>query len=242
MAGKEKKMGTVKKILILHGWTYSTKKWGEIINLLENKGFEVLLPNIPGLTQEIEKPWTITDYLIWLKKIVEKEKGKIILVGHSNGGRISIAFAQKYPEKLSNLILIDSAGIYHNDFTRKIKRIFFRNLAKIGKKLTKSQTLRALLYKIVGERDYYDATEVQRKTMVNMISQDLTNIFPDIKIPVTIIWGRDDKVTPLEDGIFMNKNIPGSKLFVIENARHSPMFTNPFEVAKIIQEETNGNF
>lgn len=230
-------MGTVKKILILHGWTYSTKKWGELINILEDKGYEVLLPNIPGLTEEIEKPWSLDDYIHWLKNIIEKEKGEIILAGHSNGGRISIAFAEKYPEKLSNLILIDSAGIYHNNFTRKIKRAFFRNLAKFGKKLTTSQTFKALLYRIVGERDYYEASEIQRQTMVNMISQDLTKIFTNIKIPTSIIWGENDKVTPLEDGMFMNKNIPDSKLFIIKEARHSPMFTHPKEVANIITRE-----
>lgn len=238
MAGKTDKLGTM-KILILHGWTYSTKKWGELVGLLEDAGFKVILPNIPGLTAEIDRPWTIDDYILWLRKLVEKEKGKVILLGHSNGGRISLAYASLFPEKISNLILIDSAGIYHKNFGRKFKRFFFSNLAKIGKKITTSPKLRALLYKVVGERDYHDASPIQRQTMVNLISKDLIKVFSKIKIPTTIIWGKKDKITPLEDAVLMNKTIPNSKLFILDEARHSPMFTNPKQVADIIVKEVS---
>lgn len=229
-------MGALKKIIILHGWTYSTKKWGEIINLLEEKGYQVDIPNIPGLTEPIDKPWTMEDYIKWLGAIINKQKTKVVLMGHSSGGRLSVTFTNKFPDKISHLILIDSAGIYHKNFTRKLKRFFFRNVAKIGKKLTRSETLRKLLYKIVGERDYFDANPVQRQTMLNLISQNLVDIFPNIKVPTLIIWGRNDKATPLEDGIFMHKQIKNSRFYIVENARHSPMFTNPEQVANKIVE------
>src|SRR3989344_3554613 len=108
-------MGTIKKIFILHGWTRSTGKWNPFVELLKRKGIEVNLLKIPGLTQKIDKVWQINDYVEWLIKII----------GNSNGGRIALNFAIKYPDKLSNLILIDSAGIYHNELSLKIKRLFF---------------------------------------------------------------------------------------------------------------------
>ena len=131
-------MGTLKKIVILHGWTYSLDKWSKFTDLLEKDGFEVYLPKIPGLTQDSNESWNLYKYTNWLNKLLEKYQDKVILLGHSNGGRIAINFAVKYPCKLEKLILIDSAGIFHNELPIRLKRIVFKNVANVGKKFTKS--------------------------------------------------------------------------------------------------------
>ena len=235
LAEKEKTMETM-NIFILHGWTYSTEKWNPFVDLLKQKGIEVNLLKIPGLTEEIDREWIIDDYVSWLKKITDKTKDKIILIGHSNGGRIALNFALKYPDKLSNLILIDSAGIYHNELLIKIKRLVFGHIAKVGNKLNSSEIFKTLLYKIVGESDYKNATPVMKQTMINLINSDKFLSLGKVEVPTSIIWGREDKTTPLSDGKLMHKLIKNSNLQIIEDARHSPMFTNPEEAAKIIYE------
>jgi len=228
-------MEVIKKIYILHGWTYSTEKWNPFINLLKQKETEVNILKIPGLTGDLNKVWAIEDYVEWLNKILNKEKNKVILIGHSNGGRIALNFAIKYPEKLSNLILIDSAGIYHNEFPIVLKRLVFRNIAKIGKKIRESETLKSWLYKIVGESDYKTANPIMKQTMVNLINSDKNLSLNNVTVPTLIIWGSEDKTTPLSDGKLMNNQIKNSKFYIVD-AKHSPMFTNPEEVAKIIYE------
>ena len=225
------------KIRILHGWSYSIDKYEEINSLIKEKGLKTSILKVPGLTQELKKDgvWNIDNYVQWLKKILDKE-GKVILIGHSNGGRISLNFAAKYPEKVEKLILIDSAGIYHNNLYLKLKRSFFAALAKIGKKITKSELLRNILYKLTGESDYKNASTNMRKTMVNLMKSDKLLDLAKINIPTLIIWGGDDKVLPLSDGEKMHQQIKNSKLEIIENARHSPQFTNPKKVAEIIYE------
>lgn len=223
------------KILMLHGWTYSTEKWSPFFDLLKDNYYVKLL-KIPGLTEDLKEVWNLDNYVDWLKKKVDKEKGKIILIGHSNGGRISLAFSHKYPEKVAKLILIDSAGIYHNELSVRLKRLIFGKVAKIGKKFTDSESLRKFVYKIAREGDYSNATIAQRQTMVNLINSDLTDIIKKVKIPTLIIWGAQDKVTPLTDGQLMHSLIKNSQLSIIKDAGHSPQFTNPKEVAKIINE------
>ena len=227
-------MGIITKTFILHGWTYSTEKWHPFINLLKQKGVKVNMLKIPGLTEDLNRVWTIDDYVSWLKKTIETNK--VILIGHSNGGRIALNFAVKYPQNLEQIILIDSAGIYHNDLAIKIKRLVFGNIAKIGKKLNSSQKLRSLLYKILGESDYKNANPIMKKTMLNLVNSDKSLNLDKVTTPTLIIWGEKDKTTPLSDGKLMNKLIKNSKLHIINNAKHSPMFTNPEEVAKIIYE------
>ena len=228
-------MGTINsKAFILHGWTYSTEKWQPFIDLLKQKGVEANILKIPGLTEDLNRVWTIEDYVSWLKKITDKTKDKIILIGHSNGGRIALNFAIKYPQNLDKLILIDSAGIYHDDLIIQVKRLMFKSISKLGKKLTSSEKLRGILYKIVGEGDYKIATPIMKQTMVNLIDSDKFLNLDKVTVPTLIIWGENDKVTPLTDGKLMHKLIKNSKLYIIHNARHSPQFTHAEEITDII--------
>lgn len=232
MADQETKMGTLEKVFILHGWTYSTEKWEPFLTALKEKGVDAELLKIPGLTEKLESVWDINNYVDWLNRKIGNNK--VILIGHSNGGRIILAFAIKYPDKIKRIILIDSAGIYHNDFPIKLKRFVFKAASKIGRKITKSETLRKFLYKLSRESDYEKASPEVRQTMVNLITFDIRDLLSKIKIPTLIIWGRNDKTTPLSDGKIMHQLISNSKLEIIENAKHSPQFTHPNEVIKII--------
>ncbi len=226
----------MKKIYILHGWTYTTDTWNPLIALLKQSGIDSQLLPVPGLTDGTDRTWTLDDYVDWLKSELKDEE-KVILVGHSNGGRISIAFASRYPEKVERLILIDSAGIYPNGLKIRIKRSVFWLLAKVGKLFSSSDRLRKLLYRAARERDYEKASPAMRKTMANLIGVDLRSVLSSIKAPTLLIWGANDGSTPLSDGELMHRSIENSKLFVIPNARHSPHVTHPEVVAEqIIQE------
>lgn len=243
LATKEGKMGTLKKVFILHGWTYGKPfeknrlpEWESFVQGLRAYGFDVELLMVPGLTQDTNRIYTLDSYVSWLKQILKPIRDKVILIGHSNGGRIAAAFSQKYAEKVEHLVLIDSAGIVHNELYNRIKRGVFRFLAKMGKKITSSEKLKILLYKLAREGDYKNANEYQRKTMLNLIYLDLTEVFKKIKVPTLIIWGKQDKITPLSDGKLIHRLINSSKLVIVEE-RHSPQFTNPEEVVKIILKE-----
>lgn len=237
--GEEKKgMGTMKKkIFILHGWTYSLEKWKSIVDFLNRNGVETVMLRVPGLTVPHDRVWQLDDYVEWVKNELRDEEMPIVLLGHSNGGRISIAFAAKYPEKVKKLILIDSAGIYHNEFSLRLKRFLFEKFAKIGKSFGDSETLQTMLYKFARVSDYRRADPMLRKTMLNLIHTDISNLFPKILMPTTIIWGEKDDTTSLNDGKIMHEMIKNSKFFVIAQAKHSPHFTNVEEVGEIIVKE-----
>lgn len=231
-------MGSLKKIYILHGWTYSFEKWQDFLDLLKRNGFKPVLLKIPGLTQESEKVWDIDSYVEWLKEETKDEK-KLILLGHSNGGRLAINFTINYPQRVKNLILIDSAGIYHDEFPLRAKRAVFKSLAKIGKKIIPSGILRNILYKLAQEADYKNASPQMRQTLVNLIQSDKNIDLSRINLPATIIWGQNDKITPLSDGRVMAQKIKNSKFYIIKSTGHSPQYINPHEVAEKISEALN---
>jgi pimeloyl-ACP methyl ester carboxylesterase len=223
------------KIFILHGWTYQTETWQPLVGMLETRGLDVEFLKIPGLTDGMNPTWTLDDYVQWLAQKTARHE-KIVLVGHSNGGRISLAFAAKYPEKVAHLILEDSAGIPPRGM-RRVKRDVFRKLSGISRTLLPSGNTRKLLYKLIREKDYSNATPEMKKTMADLVSHDLTRILEKIKCPTLIIWGALDKTTPLADGELMHAGIRGSRMVVIPGARHSPHITHALHVADLIENE-----
>ena len=224
----------MKKIFIIHGWTYSTGAWDALTLELRKNGFEPIMLRVPGLTEVSEKIWTLPEYVNWLSGKLNGES-EIILLGHSNGGRIALAFAAESPAALSKLILIDSAGVFHNEPLLRLKRRVFGSIAKVGKKLTSSPLIRKIFYKMIGARDYERAPKNMQKTMKNLISIDLTAQFSKIKVPTLILWGAKDKATPVSDAELMHQEISSSKLIVISGAAHSPHITHPARVAEEIK-------
>ncbi|MEK7156904.1 MAG: alpha/beta hydrolase [Patescibacteria group bacterium] len=223
------------KTFILHGWTYQTDTWRPLLALLSSRGIDYEFLLMPGLTDGTNPSWTLDEYVKWLEEKTAAHD-KVILYGHSHGGRVSLAFTAKHPEKVAHLILEDSAGIPARGL-RRLKKNIFKVLAYVGHFFTRSEALRTLLYKIIRENDYRSATPEMRKTMANLLSVDLTSVLPNIQCPALIIWGAQDKTTPLSAGKVIHAGIRGSKMVVIPDARHSPHITHPERVAELIAEE-----
>ena len=227
-------MSKKQKIIILHGWSYSLDKWSDFVIEMNKEGYACELLTIPGLTEKLEKAWTLDDYVSWLDTKLEDKNN--ILLGHSNGGRIAIAYTATYPQKVSSLILIASAGIVHNDFKTTSKKIIFKILAKVGKLITRSETLKKFMYKLAREQDYYGASPVMKQTMLQLISVDVLPLLTKIQTPSLLIWGEQDQVTPIEDGLLMANTLARPTLATLPTARHAPQFTHAQEVVKIIDE------
>ena len=220
---------------IVHGWTYTTEKWEPFLTDFKKLGFEIVFLNVPGLTAPIDRPYTLDDYVEWLHKQLANETEPVAILAHSNGGRISIAYTLKYPNKVKNLVLIGSAGVKQRDFLVLLKIAVFGFLARIGRPLKRVPFLRNLFYKIVREKDYKEANETMQKTMSNLITVDLAPRLHEIAQPVLLIWGKRDGMTPFSGAKVMEKNFPKAELHSIEDAFHSPFATHSQAVIDIIQ-------
>ena len=223
----------MKKIFIIHGWTYSLDKWTEVCKSLQAKGIEPVLLKVPGLTDPSDQVWDIEGYVDWLDKQLADEINPVI-VGHSNGGRIALSYIQHNPGRIAKLILIDSAGVPHDERRSRAKLAILRGLSKIGKIFVHGRLPKKIFYKLIGAQDYFNASPSMRITMGNMLATDKTIKLSGIKLATTIIWGREDAITPLADGEKLKAGIDGSKLYIVDDARHAPFANHPDEVADII--------
>ena len=225
-------------LIILHGWSLDHLKlqqWKILRDMLSERGISSEMLKIPGLSAPLNEVWDLDNYVAWLdKELTGKEK--VILLGHSFGGQISVRYTAKYPHKVSSLILVDSAGIRDHSFLATLKRNGFRVMAKIGKIFFNNELFRKVLYKLARERDYQNAPPLLRRTMSQILDAEVVDDLPKIKCPTLLIWGKDDKVTPLFLGQIFQETIPNNKMKIIEGARHSPQYTHPEKVANMVAE------
>jgi 3-oxoadipate enol-lactonase len=227
-------VGIVKRLYIIHGWAYSTEKWEALQSWLRAHDIEPVMLKVPGLTAPTDRPWEISNYVQWLEEQTHSETAPFYLLGHSNGGRIALNFATQHSNRLQHLVLVDSAGIFHNEPTLRLKRTVFGTAAKLGKRLTSSGGLRRLLYRVARARDYEEAPPHMRQTMINLQDSDQRLDVSRVSTPTTIIWGSADTLTPISDARALRAQLPQSTLHVIEGARHAPFFTHPEDVGKIV--------
>ncbi len=95
-------------------------------------------------------------------------------------------------------------------------------------------SLKRLLTRISGTYDYYKANPLMKEVFKKVISEDLTYLLPNVDMPCLIVWGEDDQVTPVEDGVLLEQAIDNSELKIIKGARHNPYKTDSVEVAESI--------
>jgi len=238
-------------LIMLHGWGSSINSWKKVIEHFEKSGIKVFMPDLPGFgeTQEPPKPWEVGDYINFVENFTEYLGVKnFALAGHSFGGQIAISYAarsnfKREGSRINALILMSAARIAHH---KTLKVTIFRILTKAGNLLFEIPSLKFLKplikkiwYKLAGERDYYESSELMRETMKQVVAEKVGDRLEKINIPTLIIWGESDPVTPLGDGKIINERIRGSKMVVFDNEGHDINIKKPGEVAQKIIEFLN---
>src|SRR4030067_1854700 len=95
-------------IVLLHGWGAGSKHWGRVKSFLENRGYKVFSPDLPGFGQNPPPnvAWNIDNYREWVRKYCEDNNlPQVFLLGHSFGGSVAVKFTVKYPDKVQKLVL-----------------------------------------------------------------------------------------------------------------------------------------
>jgi len=229
-----------KNIILLHGWTYKKKKLSSLTKKLANKGFKVFFPTLPGFgSEKLKAPWTLDDYVTWLRGfILENKIEKVSLVGHSFGGQIAAKFTLLYPTKVESLILISAAVVRKKpSLARKLVIFISKIFGSIFKRFPFNafyEEVRFLIYKLVGEADYYKAYPPLQKTMINVLSENLEKDLSRISLPTLILWGKKDKTTKFKIACIARKKIPHSKLVVFKKANHALPYNQAGKVAEEI--------
>ena len=202
-------------LVFLHGW-------GQNIKMMESlakpfcKKYNVLIIDLPGFgeSEEPKEIWSIYDYSEMVNELLKELKIKNpILIGHSFGGKISLAYAIKYNP--SKIVLLASP------YKKNIKKPTLKmKIYKTVKKIPLLNKLEGFVKNHVGSTDYKNASEMMKKILVNHVNLDLTDEVKNIKCPTLLIWGTNDNAVSYEDGKELEKLIPNAGLVTYEGCTH----------------------
>ena len=151
---------------------------------------------------------------------------RVILMGHSHGGRVSLEIASRkdLPLTVTRLILMDAAGVLPK---KTLKQKLRQRQYKICRKILEMPLCRVLypdalenLRRSHGSADYQNASPLMRQTLVKCVNTDMTPKMPEVSQPALLIWGENDTATPIADGETMERLMPNAALIKVPNAGH----------------------
>jgi len=233
--------GTGKTVLLLHGWGDNLETYKELTNSLEKK-YRVVSIDLPGFgkTQAPREAWDLSNYAYFLKEFFRKtEINKIYsVIGHSNGGALSIHAISVGAFETEKLVLLAASGVRD---ASGFKMTLFKILAKIGKIVTfwlpdgQKKRLQKRLYGTIGS-DMLAVPEL-RETFKLTVRHDVQNDAKNITVPTVLIYGSNDRATPAETiGKRLHSLIPNSSLHVLSGAEHFVHHDQPANTIKLIED------
>jgi pimeloyl-ACP methyl ester carboxylesterase len=227
-----------KNIVLLHGWGAGTKKLLPLRCQLEAFGWNVYLPELPGFGKPApKKAWGIKDYSKYINSeaTVKFNNEEYFVFGHSFGGGIAIKLASGKQGKISGVILCATRGISRG---KSVKRLVFNTAAKAGRVFLLTPKIgkkfKDLLYKAAREHDYEKLDGVMRDIFKKVVSEDLKPFLKKVNVPTLVLWGNEDKMTPVKDAYCIKKLVSWSKLVVYQKQGHRLPYEKPKELSEEI--------
>ena len=132
--------------------------------------------------------------------------------------------------RVVGLILIDSAGVIPRRGLLYYARVFCYKIAKkLGmKKLPK------------GSEDYAALTGSMKGTFINVVNESSLPDAKRITVPTLLIWGSEDKDTPLYMCRKLQKSIEGSETILLKGAGHFSYLERQEQVYRVIKAFAEG--
>ncbi|NLZ45251.1 MAG: alpha/beta hydrolase [Clostridiales bacterium] len=236
-------------VVLLHGWGSNLKLFDSCMTVIEKK-YPVVALDMPGFGESSEpnEPWSVDNFADFVLDFIKCfDYKKIILLGHSHGGRviIKILTEKEFDFKVEKVILVDSAGIKPK---KTVKQKFRQRIFKIGKAFLNIPLIKKMSPDALnnwrgkfGSADYNSASETMRVSLIKVVNEDLTPNLSKIKENTLLIWGEDDTATPLSDGKLMEKLIPNSGLVTLKKAGHYSFLDQQFTFNNVIKSFLNIN-
>ncbi|MGC9223686.1 MAG: alpha/beta fold hydrolase [Terracidiphilus sp.] len=219
-------------IVLVHGLGARAEDWSNLAPYLAQAGFRVYMPDLVGYGRS-ERPANfsysvrdeaniVVDFMNTMG-IRQAEVG-----GWSMGGWIAVLVAAQHPERVSRLMLFDSAGLYvRPEFnTALFTPVSRAQLSQLQALLTpRPRPIPAFIARDILRNYRSNGWVVQRALATMLTGQDVVDgLLPRLRMPVLLAWGALDRITPLAQGQAMHSLIPQSQLDVFAGCGHlAPM-------------------
>lgn len=244
-----RKTGIGMPIVLVHGFAEDGNIWRKQVDAL-NKYFQIITPDLPGSGKSVcghqpssVFPNKVDDYADCIKAILDAEEIKsCIMIGHSMGGYITLAFAGKYAKTLKGFGLFHSTAYADSEEKKTTRKKSIDFIQKHGARDFIKQSA-PNLFSYNTKKNHPEMVEELICTYDNfnpdalvsyyeaMIQRpDRTSVLRSFKAPILFIIGENDNAVPLEHSL-QQSYIPGiSYIHILENVGHMGMWEATDEV------------
>ena len=251
---------TGRPIVLVHGWTEDRRVWKPVANRLAESGARVIAYDQRGHGSSGvgTDGYSIDALADDLRAVLDGlDLHDAVVAGHSMGGMAAQAFACRHPEvlaeRVAGLVLVSTAAADTGAAGRAERPaaavmsspLFQRTISHptIGPLLTRGAVGRKpAIGHLRATAEMLAGTSVATRTgfLSAMGGMDLTSRLPDLKVPVTVMVGTRDQLTPLRAGQRIAALIPGARLEVVPDAGHQLPLEAPDLVTRLILETPAG--
>ena len=236
-------------VVLIHGFGEDGRVWKNQLTFLSSS-FCVIVPNLPGsgasdLLEDMSmESMAESIYFILTLENIEK----CTAIGHSMGGYITLALAEKHPS------VLDSFGLFHSTAfadteekknTRKegIQKIknsgapaFLQNFIPALYNSSGQTTHLSIIQQHIKDVSYFSEAALISYYQSMMNRPDGTQVLKQNKMPVLFVLGRMDSVIPFESGLKLVSMPDIAYIHALENSGHMGMIEEPEKSNKIIND------
>ncbi|MBU86863.1 MAG: alpha/beta hydrolase [Flavobacteriaceae bacterium] len=225
-------------IVILHGLMGGLGNFESFISHFPRAGFQVFMPELPIYTASILDT-NVKFFANYINKFINQMGLKhVILVGNSLGGHVALLHSKLFPKATKALVLTGSSGLYENSMgdtypkrgdyefiKKKTQNVFY------SPKIATKEIVDEVFESVNNRNKVIKILAMAKSAIRHNMSKDL----PKINIPVALVWGKNDSVTPPKVAREFHQLLPDSSLFWIDKCGHAPMMEHPKKFNNIVE-------
>jgi pimeloyl-ACP methyl ester carboxylesterase len=229
-------------IILLHGLFGALSNFKDVAKKFSSK-YKIIIPILPIYTLPVLST-NVKSLAKFLYDFIEfKNFNKVNLLGNSLGGHVALVYTKEHMQKVNTLILTGSSGLYENamggTFPRREDKEFIRSKVAYTFYDPKHATDELVdeVYGIVNDKGKLIRILSLAKSAIR---HNMANDLKNITIPVCLIWGKQDTITPPEVAEEFHRLLPNSDLFWIDKCGHAPMMEQADQFNEILDNWLEG--
>jgi pimeloyl-ACP methyl ester carboxylesterase len=241
--------GSGKTVILLHGFGEKGDVWNNQIEYLK-ENYKLIVPDLPGSGKsEMIEDMSIAGMAEVIKDILDKEASPpSVLIGHSMGGYISLAFVKKYPEYLDAFGLVHSTAYADSEEKKTVRKKGIEFIKQHGPFKFLKTTIPNLYSAVFKEakpafvekqierlKDFTDTALIAYYTAM-MERPDRIEVLKTVRIPVLFIIGEYDYAIPLEESLRQCHLPEKAYIHFLKKSGHMGMLEEPEKVNRILED------
>jgi 3-oxoadipate enol-lactonase len=219
-------------VLLLHAFPLDARMWEGQISVLEQAGYEVIAPTLPGTVPDAELP-------SWAARVLELLPGDFVPVGISMGGYLAFELFRQAPKRIPALVLADTRANADSPEGRAGREETIRRLREDGFDAFWDELAPKLFSSSPSEDVVARARAIAAEQPIdNLVATvealrdraDSTSTLADIVIPALVAVGAEDALTPPEASKEIVAGLVHGRYAEIAGAGHLTPLERPDEL------------